>query len=719
MNGYTGKAWLERLRKRWIVLSAVQVLLYALSFAIIMAALLNYLLGVQAIGFILTFFISFLILSLITKYWKISLIQVSRYVDQKFPEVEDSSGLLLMAPDGMSFLQQLQLEKVNKAISNQQMPKEPVIQLRNPALFLLFSIGCFYLITLVPARKDLSSPAALQQSIPPAVVKETVPAEISDYKLTIVPPGYTSRALRSQKQLTLSAEDGSNVRWSIETSLPIKKLSLIWNDSEVTPLKKSDESGTTWTYSRVMNKPGFYQVVLDGKKSDFYQVEIIHDQPVAIKITNPIQHTTIDFGQPQLVNLKVLMTDDYGISSAYISATMASGKGEAVNFKEQKINLNTAFHNQKTINVSQQLSLSKMGLKPGDELYFFINATDNHGQQSRSEMYFVSIQDTTDLMSLSGIDNGVNLVPEYFRSQRQIIIDTEKLLKERTSIPDADFKKRSNDLGIDQKMLRLRYGKFLGEEEETNIGGGHEEHEGEADGKGHDEHKPEPAVYGDVKSLMDQYAHKHDQAEDATFFEPEMKAQLKATLNEMWTAELRLRTYDPQKALPFEYKALRLLKDLQQKSRAYVAKTTFTTSALKPEKRLTGELAEVQETAAISKNASAANQVSSLKACLALLENRKSGQKGTAKDLKTLRVAEQELVNAAASSPAQYLPALKAMKKVMAAWSGDSIAISDLSIAEKGINSRIGKELTKPFKSPGNTNDLSKAYFNQLKRTQR
>jgi hypothetical protein len=714
----SGIFWLEKVRKRWIFFSAAEVVLYSMAIAIAVAALLHYYSGLTMIGFMLPLLISFLVLSFIKKYWQISLAQITRYVDQKFPELEDSSSLLLATPDSLSLLQRLQLEKVSRAVENHQMPEEPIRLLRNPAITLGCSLLIFYLITLLPARQEINNTTLSPASTAAPVLKENILPQVGNYELTINPPGYTAKAIRKQKQFTIMAENGSNVHWQINTSMPVKELSFIWNDSERTPLQKNDKTGTSWTISRKLTKPGFYQLILNGKKSDFYQVEIIPDHPVAIKILNPAQHTTIDFGQPQKVSLKVLMTDDYGISDAYLSATMASGKGEAVSFKEQKIKLNTNFNNQRSLTVGQQLLLNKLGMKPGDELYFYVNATDNHGQQSRSDMYFVSIQDTTELMSLSGMDNGVNLVPEYFRSQRQIIIDTEKLLKERATISDADFKKRSNDLGIDQKMLRLRYGKFLGEEEETNIGATHDEHEGEKGGEGHEDHKSEPAAYGDVQSLMDQYAHKHDQAEDATFFEPEMKAQLKATLNEMWTAELKLRTYEPQQALPFEYKALRLLKDLQQKSRAYVAKTTFKTGVLKPEKRLTGELTEIQQANATSKNTNPVDAASNLKIVLALLENRKGGQMGRRTDLKVLRSAEQQLVRAAGSSPKQYLPALKAMRSIVSNWSTNVNLNAELATAEKGINKLLGTELSKPFRSSGNVNDLTSAYFNQLKRTQ-
>src|ERR1700712_3403297 len=95
--------------------------------------------------------------------------------------------------------------------------------------------------------------------------------------------------------------------------------------------------------------------------------------------------------------------------------------------------------------------------------------------------------------------------------------------------------------------------------------------------------------------FQDAYTDKHDNAEDATFLEPAVKEQLKATLTEMWKAELQLRMYKPAEGLPFEYKALSLLKDLQQKSRAYVAKTSYKSPVLKAEKRLSGDLSKITQ----------------------------------------------------------------------------------------------------------------------------
>ena len=111
----------------------------------------------------------------------------------------------------------------------------------------------------------------------------------------------------------------------------------------------------------------------------------------------------------------------------------------------------------------------------GDELYFYITAKDNRHQEKRSDVYIIRLEDSLQLMSMPGLVNPSDVKPELFRSERQIIIETEQLLKERDTVSEQNFKTRSSNLGIDQELLRLRYGKYLGEETETEIGEEHPE----------------------------------------------------------------------------------------------------------------------------------------------------------------------------------------------------------------------------------------------------
>jgi len=705
-----GQNWIRRLKIRWISFYLIGTIATALAIALVLSVTGFYLLHAPIWIFAIIFPLALAILLFSKPVWKTTDLDVSRFVNNHYPELEESADLLLQNDAELSMLQQLQRNKIENIILSLPQPNEPVKKLYFGLTIFLVALLISFGISKIPQIKktDLSSPEA-NTSVP--LIKENIPAEISDFSATIIPPAYTRKAERKQKQFTINAETGATVNWKIETNIAIKKLKLIFNDNETSSLKALNTARTQWSFSKTINKSGFYQLDLDGKKSDLYQIEVIPDLPVTIKITQPKQHTTIDIGQPQKFDLSVSLTDDYGINDAFISATMASGKGEGVSFTEKKLPFNTGFDNKKHVSLNKHIDLKSLGMKPGDELYFFIKAMDNHGQSSRSDVYFVSIVDTTELMSLAGMTNGVNLVPEYFRSERQIIIDTEKLLKEQASLPIITFKTRSNDLGIDQKLLRLRYGQFLGEENETEIGGDHDDHDE------HAEHKAEGEKFGDVSAIMDKYAHKHDIAEDATFFEPEMKAQLKAVLTEMWNAELRLRTYKPQEALPYEYKALRLLKDLQQKSRAYVAKTTVKVSALKPEKRLSGELDKITQPVQKMSFEQKEKRTASLKTALALLESRKTGKKFTENDHFLLSETEKYMIGAAADHPSTYLNALTSLRKLSTA---DKLIVKDIDLVQQAIQKMISNEPTKPqTPNAGPASALYQDYFNNLNKAGR
>lgn len=704
-----GQTWIRNLRKRWISFYLIGTLSIALGIAILLSVTGFYLLHlpVWIFGIIFTIFAAILLFS--KPVWKTTDSDVSRFLNNRYPELEESADLLLQNETELSMLQQLQRNKIENIISNLAQPKELAKRLYFGLAILFVALIISFGITKIPQISKTNFFTKETQKPVPAI-KENIPVEISTFSATIIPPAYTGKGKRKQKQFAIAAETGATVNWKIETNIGIKKLKLIFNDNEIASLKALNAANTQWTYSKTINKSGFYQLDLDGKKSDLYQIEVIPDLPVTIKITQPKQHTTIDIGQPQKFNLNVSLTDDYGVNDAFISATMASGKGEGVSFTEKKLSFNTNFDNKKSIVLSKLIDLKSLGMKPGDELYFFIKAMDNHGQSSRSDVYFVSIVDTTELMSLAGMTNGVNLVPEYFRSERQIIIDTEKLLKEQSNLPAATFKTRSNDLGIDQKLLRLRYGQFLGEENETEIGGDHDHDE-------HADHKSGDEKFGDVSAIMDKYAHKHDIAEDATFFEPEMKAQLKAVLTEMWNAELRLRTYKPQEALPYEYKALRLLKDLQQKSRAYVAKTTVKVSALKPEKRLSGELDKITQPVQKMTFEQKEKRTAYLKTVLALLENRKSGKNFNDQDRFLLGETEKYMIGAAADHPSTYLNALTSLRRLGAA---NKPMFKDIDVVLQAIQKMINVEPAKPqTQSTGPASALYQEYFNNLNKAGR
>jgi hypothetical protein len=133
----------------------------------------------------------------------------------------------------------------------------------------------------------------------------------------------------------------------------------------------------------------------------------------------------------------------------------------------------------------------------------------------------------------------------------------------------------------------------------------------------------------------------------------------------MWEAELRLRTYRPREALPYEYKALKLLKEVQQSSRAYVAKTGFEPPPLKPqEKRLTGELDKVGQPRH-RREYEPDRSFPAVQEAGPVLSKLQSGSSLSGTDVGRLEKAGIELGAEAIRQPGRYLPALRALRQLI------------------------------------------------------
>jgi hypothetical protein len=636
---------------------------------------------------------------------------VSSFLNRTYPQLEESTQLLLVPEQSLNLLQQMQVQKIAPSLAH--IPEPPAMrQSLKRALLLLagaivVSVLVILLSALLPANTSKSSKDALTETA--NKVQEAVLPGISSFNIQITPPAYTRNKSREQQQFTLKVEEGSKLQWEIHTNQKVPQLQLVFNTRDTLHFTPASPDSTTWTLQRDVHESGFYQVSLAGHASQLYTLEVIPDLPVNVHIITPQQYTTVEPGAAPLVTLSVELQDDYGIKSAGIVATNASGKGESVSFKEQQLSFSVNFDGRAQMNVRKVLDLHGLGLHAGDELYFYVKATDNRGQESRSDMYFISLPDTAELMSLSGMESGVNQVPEYFRSQRQIIIDIEKLLQQQASIPKDSFNLHSNVLGDDQKLLRLRYGKFIGEEWES---GGH--HPGDGHEHGGEEHGEEKEIaFGDAKAIEDQYAHKHDNAEDASYLEPAQKAQLKAILTEMWSSELKLRMYTPREALPYAYKALRLLKDMQQKSRAYVSKTSIKMPPLRPDKRLSGELDKIGAPQSNKNTLSVNDEEKALQQAMALLEELKASSTLAPAKAPVLLKAQSVISEKAVKAPADYLPALNAIRKItQEPGKTDKAAIARVQAALQKII-RAGSLL--PQKGGSASGDqLAEYYFKNL-----
>ncbi len=699
---------IQGLRRRWIIYQVLEDMLYSLYAALYVGALVYYLWSPNLVYGLITFPIAFAILLAINRPWRMTDEKIAAFLNKEYPELQESSQLLLLPADELNPLQVIASSKTASVLTDLKISHKPFAKRLVTAFFfliiatgLIWGLGKIFHIERVfygPNRPvAVCAPGTMDMA-------ENILPQISSVEITVTPPAYTGKAKRVQDKFNLSAEEGGTVSWIIKTNIAVKKIAIQFIKNGEIALQ-SNKKHTEWHASKQIVKPGFYQVSIDGKLSDYYYIQMVKDVAPVIHIKSPKQYTYIDAGEAPKVTINATLNDDYGIAASTIIATVAKGRGEGVKFKEYKLSFAEGFDAHKPkYDLQKLINLPSLDMQPGDELYFYVQAQDTHKQLSRTDVYKVSMQDTAELLSMNGVLSGVNVKPEFFRSERQIIIDAEQLLKDKDSISVEKFNARSNDLGIDQKLLRLRYGKFLGEEGEDAIGAPNND-------------PANPADFSNAAKILKEYTDDHDSAEDAGFFEPNIKAQLKATLTEMWKAELQLRLYKPQAALPFAYKALRLLKDLQQKSRSYVAKTAYNPAPLKPGKRLSGELDKIIQPINKQEIKAPADQLEALKKAVNVLEGLKSNPALSQADNRTLWIANQELSVRASAQPGVYLSALNAMRRILSAPKAN---LADVNTVEHALQKTLRALKAMPS-SQGTSADmgLSKQYYKNLKQANR
>ena len=532
-----------------------------------------------------------------------------QFLHQKYPELEYS--LSVFFEKELNSLEKQQQSKVIQQLPAIQEIAFP-ISLRREVILLIFS-GLLYSSSFVcqmdQTTENLFSPTENEVEF---LIKDTTqqPSSYFDYKVLVYPPRYT-RLKNFQWEQDKKIAEGSRLVFSNQGNIDFD---LIWQNQYESNLSERQSK------SFVLNQSSIFQIEYEQRDSLISLkpkiLEMKRDE-VPMLSTN-LEENRYNINWEDLKNgfkLDLTIEDDYRIVSADIILTLSRGEGESVKFREAKGAISGISKSLKLQQKKISLQLDTFSLKPGDELYFYFSAKDNKepkGNIGRTDVYFISIADTVESVPVAYEGFALTNEAEYFKSQRQIIIDTKKLLEEQHLISQDEFDKRSNSIGADQKLLRLRYGVFLGEEYETTGGLGEVDHSGhdhaeiegavdKHEGHDHDANEEQESeamfsnpIYNETPEL-EAYVHAHDDSELSTFLDANVKVKLKDALTNMWEAELFLRTYKPKEALPFEYKALKLIKEVKRASRIYVERMGFEPPPIdEAKRRLTGDLEKIE-----------------------------------------------------------------------------------------------------------------------------
>lgn len=244
-----GNDFIRAIRRRWMVGAILSNVLISLSVAVICFTLLLKTGNLYLWWSIPLFAGAVLWILFIYRNPSATDNDVSRYLNGAFPELEESSGLLLKPYHSLNFLEKLQVDKV----------EEVLLKIQRPALNnrIKVSSSIFLAVILlslsVAAIPNLFRAGVLKSAGTSPLTKESspsspgkLPASIRSVLVKIIPPAYTGKRLREQEGFNLQAEEGAKVVWQLNTNTFVSQLNLIFNDRKVVTVQPLNDQHTSW-----------------------------------------------------------------------------------------------------------------------------------------------------------------------------------------------------------------------------------------------------------------------------------------------------------------------------------------------------------------------------------------------------------------------------------------------------------------------------------------
>lgn len=511
-----------------------------------------------------------------------------RRLDADRPEFEDSSDLFFASVETLSPLARLQRARLSDRLAAASaVDVAPAVPWR--ALLILWGPAALAVagLALVPGERRAAPPLAPSNEGDAAI--PGIPRLVGQ-RLRIVAPAYTRLPARDTGALDGQAVIGSRLEWTLAFDPEPTAAALLLLDGRRITLRRE---GARWYAALTLDRTMLYRVAPQGgtARPKLHRLGAVPDAPPAVRVIAPAQSLTIATPGQKRWALAFEATDDFGVApAAQLRVTIAQGEGENVRFRERIIPISGSGAAQRR-RFTPSIDLGALGFAPATDLVVQLIVHDQRApgpQVARSSSVLLRYPAARDAQGTGVEGLAARTLPAYFRSQRQIILDIEALLKDRRRITAEIFAERSDSIGEDQRLLRARYTQFLGQEtkEENNalpVAEGSGEHADEAPPTA------SPGGFGRSDDVLADYGHAHDEAEAATLFDPETRATLKRAVDAMFQAERALRQAMPAAALPEAYRALKAIKQVQQATRIFLSRVGPNLPPVDFTRRMTGK----------------------------------------------------------------------------------------------------------------------------------
>ena len=259
----------------------------------------------------------------------------------------------------------------------------------------------------------------------------------------------------------IAAVAGTVVDFRIQTTVPASSGEIRFGTGEpslpLEPTGDAEDGATAFAGRMTLDSGGSYRIALAGANgalrtaSRDYLIEVLEDLPPIVRFLEPGRDTTASAVEE--VFTEVLAEDDYAVSRLEFRLS--------VNGSPERSTMLVESGRRPEIRSGHTLYLELYDLAPGDLVSYYALARDGAGGEAVSDLYFVAVRpfDRTyrqaDSMpggggggGLDGLDGTLTL------RQKQVVVATFKLLRDRETMPARAVSETVATIGLAQGRLR-------------------------------------------------------------------------------------------------------------------------------------------------------------------------------------------------------------------------------------------------------------------------
>jgi hypothetical protein len=414
------------------------------------------------------------------------------------------------------------------------------------------------------------------------------PVIADEFRVRVVPPSYSGL---SAEEVTgdapLRVLKGSQIEVRLRVLGPIDGVTLTAGGMSV-EMRALGEDRFSGAFTA--NASGAFEtrVIADEKlaPAPFVRaVEVYADSAPEVRITEPVGDQLLRTVPVGPISVRWTARDDLGLKSATLRYIKSRGEGDAAKFTNGEL----AQGGIEQLSVREWrgaglIDLARLDVRAGDTLVFWVEASDRQpspANTGRSASLAIAIAGPEGV-KLNLSDLRPSEIGRFLLSQRQIIINTEKLHNERARLSVEEVKRRAGVIAADQRDFKNSFNDYI------KIEGAGEEHE-QARTSGASASVEEQAQQAAQERIE---PHDHGIPEPPTGTASSVRDMIYA-IRAMWDAEDALSMADTAKALVYEREALTRLKRAQLAVR-YVPPIVAQSKPIDLKRRYAGELAEIK-----------------------------------------------------------------------------------------------------------------------------